>query len=202
MKKQIENIRLLELQLAYEADGQRETALGDLIEFYLGRFTRIACRLAYEWNLLNPVGDAQDSIQDAALSALERIQTFDPSKGKSNEIFCRWFTQIIVQKLRAIRDRQVRGILEDLGLERVIRILTSESPDPERNVIGKSAFRSLLRHVGTPQKARLLEARLMRNQDKMTWSEIVRALNWQGSKGGLRASTSRLASQLKEQLDE
>ncbi len=197
----IKDKETLELELAYGQEGAREKALGDLIELYWSRFIRISCRVAYQWDLLDPLADAQDAIQEATLSALERIETFDPSKGKSNEVFRRWFTSIIIQKLKAIRDRQVFIVLDELGLERVIRVLGREPLGPERQALGKAKFKELMRFVNTPKKSRLLEARLMRNVDKMSWENIARALSWTGSKEGLRASASRLARQLKDKLE-
>jgi RNA polymerase sigma-70 factor, ECF subfamily len=91
------------IERAREGDAQ---AFGALVECYLPRALRLATRL------LRQREDAEDLVQDAFLSALRHIDTFDPHRP-----FWPWLSRIIVN----------RGI--DLSVARSIRSTSELTPD-------------------------------------------------------------------------
>jgi RNA polymerase sigma-70 factor (ECF subfamily) len=91
--------------LARVRDGERD-AFGELVQRYLQRAMSLAMRLLHHRE------DAEDLVQDAFLSALQHIDSFDPSRP-----FWPWLSRIIVN----------RGL--DLAASRSTRAATSLADD-------------------------------------------------------------------------
>jgi RNA polymerase sigma-70 factor (ECF subfamily) len=91
------------IERAREGDAE---AFGALVECYLPRALRLAMRLLHQRE------DAEDLVQDAFLSALRHIDSFDPHRP-----FWPWLSRIIVN----------RGI--DLSAARSIRASSELTPD-------------------------------------------------------------------------
>lgn len=134
-------------------------AFGALVECYLPRALRLALRL------LRQREDAEDLVQDAFLSALRHIDTFDPHRP-----FWPWLSRIIVN----------RGI--DLSAARSIRVTSELTPDladggesPSAGAERDDIFSRVRRAMSALPPRRRLVVELF-ELDGLTVAEIARTL--------------------------
>ncbi len=194
--EELNRIDVLVLDLVHGSKEAKDNALAKLVDIHYQQFIRTAVRVAHEWGIMDPVIEAQEAVMTAVVAAYEeRMETFQLKKVKGHGIFFKWLCTIIFEMLRGTRDQQVFTVLNELGLERIIRVLGNGPVSPKRRRIGIKEFEKVVQLLDSSEEIRLLEAKFMRSRRGISWEDILQALGWREGRLGSKTSAPRTATQ-------